>query len=88
MVSWNKLIYFLNGLWTAEPVTDYYSMLQYAHREGAEYYLSEVPSNVPLSELVTAAPPGLAFVTLYRSPDTGFSVAVYRFTALTQTGVN
>lgn len=88
MVRWSKLIYFLNGLWTAEPVADYFSLLQYAHREGAEYYLREVPPDVPLSELATTVPPGLAFATLYRSPDTGFSVAVYRFTALPQTGVN
>jgi len=88
MVRWSKLIYYLNGFWTAEPVADYFSLLQYARREGAEYYLREVPSNVPAPELAAATPPGLAFVTLYRAPDTGFSVAVYRFTAQPQTGVN
>ncbi len=81
MVPWSKLIYPLNGLWTAAPVADYPRLHAFAVRQGAEFYLEEMDGSVPV-EQIKATPPGLTFVTMYRSPQSGYTVAVYRFDPL------
>ena len=81
MVPWSKLIYHLNGLWTATPVAEYPQLHAFALSQGAEFFLVEMDSSVPV-EQIKATPPGLAFVTMYRSPQSDYTVAVYRFTPL------
>ncbi|HXE97975.1 MAG TPA: glycosyltransferase family 39 protein [Dongiaceae bacterium] len=81
MVPWSKLIYPLNGLWTAAPVAEYPRLHAFALRQGAEFYIAEMDGNVP-DEKIKSAPPGLKFVTMYRSPQSGYTVAVYRFMPL------
>ena len=78
---WAKLVYPLNGLWTAQPVAVFDKLYAYAVREGAEYLIAELDGSVVPVEEITAVPPGLTFVTMYRSPESGYTVAVYRFTA-------
>jgi hypothetical protein len=81
MVPWSKLIYPLNGLWTAAPVADYDRLHAFAMSQGAEFYLAELDGAVPV-EQIKLTPPGLQFVTMYRSPQSGYTVAVYRFVLL------
>ncbi|MGB9080382.1 MAG: glycosyltransferase family 39 protein [Desulfuromonadaceae bacterium] len=81
MVPWSKLIYPLNGLWTAAPVAEYPRLHAYAMKQGAEFYLVEMDGSVP-AERIMDVPPGLKFETMYRSPQSGYTVAVYRFTPL------
>ena len=81
MVPWSKLIYPLNGLWTAAPVAAYPQLHAFALKQGAEFYLVEMDGSVPVEQIM-GAPPGLKFVTMYRSPQSGYTVAVYRFTPL------
>lgn len=81
MVPWSKLIYPLNGLWTAAPAAEYPRLHAFALRQGAEFYLVEMDGTVPFDQ-IRAAPPGLKFETLYRSPQSGYTVAVYRFTPM------
>jgi hypothetical protein len=81
MVPWSKLIYPLNGLWTAAPVADYPRLHAYALKQGAEFYLVELDGFVPAKQ-IEETPPGLKFVTLYRATDSDYKVAVYRFTPL------
>lgn len=78
MVPWSKLIYPLNGLWTAAPVAEYNQLHAFALRQGAEFFLVETDGSVPEKQ-IEATPPGLKFVTMYRSPQSGYTVAVYRF---------
>ena len=78
MVPWSKLIYHLNGLWTAAPVADYPRLHAYALKQGAEFYLVEMDGSIPAKQ-IEEAPPGLRFVTMYRSLQSGYTVAVYRF---------
>jgi len=78
MVPWSKLIYPLNGLWTAAPVAEYNQLHAFAMQQGAEFYLAEMDGSVPEKQ-IEEAPPGLKFVTMYRSPQSGYTVAVYRF---------
>jgi hypothetical protein len=81
MVPWSKLIYHLNGLWTAAPVAEYPQLYSFAMRQRAEFYLIEMDGSVPMNQIVEA-PPGLKYVTLYRSPESNYTVAVYRFVSL------
>lgn len=81
MVPWSKLIYPLNGLWTAAPVAEYPRLHAFAESQGAEFYLVEMDGTVPV-EQIKNAPPGLNFVTMYRSPQSGYTVGVYRFVPL------
>ncbi|MBK5274032.1 MAG: glycosyltransferase family 39 protein [Desulfuromonadales bacterium] len=81
MVPWSKLIYPLNGLWTAMPVAEYPRLHAYAERQGAEYFLVEMDGSVPVKQ-IEETPPGLKYVTMYRAPQSGYTVAVYRFVPL------
>lgn len=81
MVPWSKLIYPLNGLWTAAPVAEYPRLHDFALQQGAEYFLVEMDGSVPMKQ-IKETPPGLKYVTMYRSPQSGYTVAVYRFTPL------
>ncbi len=81
MVPWSKLIYHLNGLWTAAPVADYAKLRAFALSQGAEFYVVEMNGPVSIEE-ITNVPPGLRFETVYRSPQSGYSVVVYRFTPI------
>jgi hypothetical protein len=81
MVPWSKLIYPLDGLWTAMPVAEYPQLHAFAEREGAEFLLVERDETASVEQLMEA-PPGLKYVTMYRAPQSGYTVAVYRFTPL------
>ncbi len=81
MVAWSKLIFPLNGLWTAMPVAEYPRLHAFALKQGAEFLLAEMDGSVPDKQL-EEAPPGLTYVTRYRSPQSGYTVAIYRFVPL------
>lgn len=83
MVPWSKLIYPLNGLWTATPVADYPRLYAYALQQGAEFFLVELDGVIEAKQ-IEDAPPGMKFVTLYQSPESSYKVAVYRFMPLQQ----
>lgn len=76
MVPWNKMIYYLDGIWTAQPVADYFNQLQYARRNGVEYIVVEIPADVPDAEL-QATPPGVSLAAVYRSDRINYGVAYY-----------
>jgi len=81
MVNWSKLIYPLNGLWTATPVAEYPRLHAFALSQRAEFLLLEMDGSVS-PEQIEKTPPGLKFVTMYRSDKSGYTVAVYRFVPL------
>jgi 4-amino-4-deoxy-L-arabinose transferase-like glycosyltransferase len=78
---WSKMVYPLNGLWTAMPVAEYSQLHAFAVQQGAEFLLVELDGSVPAKQ-IEETPLGLKFVTMYRSPQSGYTVAVYRFTPL------
>ena len=77
MSPWNKMIYYLDGIWTAEPVADYFSQLQYARKNGVEYIVREFFDSVTDDEL-KMAPPGISLAAVYRSQRINYGVAFYR----------
>lgn len=77
MVPWSKIIYYLDGFWTAFPVAGYPEVLAFARRHGVDYVVMELPGEYDLRE-VENAPPGMAFADLYRSATSSYAVAFYR----------
>lgn len=78
MISWNKMIYDLDGLWTAEPVADYNSKLNYAIKNRVDFYLIEF-SREDISPVdILIPPPGMSVETIYQSAETDYNVVVYR----------
>ncbi|BCS52964.1 glycosyltransferase family 39 protein [Geobacter sp. SVR] len=78
MVAWNKMIYYLNGLWTALPVADPPATYRYAVRNHVDLFVIEVHNaEVPDAGLASAAP-GFALDSVYHSEATPYRVAFFR----------
>jgi 4-amino-4-deoxy-L-arabinose transferase-like glycosyltransferase len=78
MVPWNKMIYYLDGLWTALPVAPLEEVHAYAIRNRVDLLVLEVSEPAfPDSGLASAAP-GFALDSIYHSDTTPYRVAFYR----------
>lgn len=78
MVSWNKMIYYLDGLWTALPVATPNEIYAYAIRNRVDLLVFEVTQpEIPDMELISAAP-GFALDSIYHSDSFPYRVAFYR----------
>ena len=78
MVSWNKMIYYLDGLWTALPVAAPIEINAYAIRNHVDLLVFEVTEpEIPDLELISAAP-GFALDSIYHSDSSPYRVAFYR----------
>jgi 4-amino-4-deoxy-L-arabinose transferase-like glycosyltransferase len=77
MAPWGKIIYYLDGFWTAFPVADYGKLLDYARRNGVDYLVVELVGAA--STAGPGIPPyGLELAGVYRSDRLPYSVAFYR----------
>jgi 4-amino-4-deoxy-L-arabinose transferase-like glycosyltransferase len=77
MVPWSKIVYYLDGLWTAWPVADFPQLLDYGRRNGADYLVVEMVGEESMAE--PAKPPyGLELAGLYRSDSSPYAAAFYR----------
>ena len=79
MVPWSKIVYYLNGLWTAWPVTDYPHLIDYARRNGVDYLVVELVGEGSKAE-VEKPPFGAELAGVYRSTGNPYAVAFYRLT--------
>lgn len=52
MVQWSKLAHYLNGRWTAMPVTDYYRMVWYARKNRVDYIVFETSGKGESEEII------------------------------------
>ncbi|MDH3974028.1 MAG: glycosyltransferase family 39 protein [Deltaproteobacteria bacterium] len=52
MVQWLKLTYYLDGRWTAMPVTSFSRMIEYARNKNVDYLVFEGPSDKWERELI------------------------------------
>ena len=78
MIQWSRLIYYLNGLWTQEPLTETAEIIEYARKKGVDYYVKEIfEQNISLQD-IKATPEGVQFVDLYISQDGKYKVAFYK----------
>lgn len=77
MVPWSKIVYYLDGLWTAWPVADYPQLLDYARRNEADYLVVEMVGEGSMAE-PEKPPYGLELAGLYRSDSSPYAAAFYR----------
>jgi uncharacterized membrane protein YuzA (DUF378 family) len=78
MVPWNKMIYYLDGLWVSQPITDFATLMRFAERNKVEYIVSEnATSEMSPADLINV-PPGLKVAAVYRSPRIDYTVVFYQ----------
>jgi 4-amino-4-deoxy-L-arabinose transferase-like glycosyltransferase len=76
MASWGKIVYYLNGLWTALPVADDQELLAYARRNRVDYIVLESKGKQSMAE--PGPLPGLELEARYRSSSYPYSADFYR----------
>lgn len=76
MVQWSKLAYYLNGRWTAMPVTDYYGMVWYARKNKVDYIVFETSGKGDSEDIVRdmGNMPDLKVADIYESPERSYGV--------------
>ncbi len=77
MVRWDKIVYYLDGIWTAFPVADVPQIMDYARRNKVDYIVLELDAR-PDRESLLNAPAGLRFAGLYDSDRFAYVVVFYR----------
>lgn len=78
MLQWSKLIYFLNGTWTPDPLAETADIIRFAKKNGVDFYVKEITDpNISLIDIKTP-PNGIEFVDMYESNDRTYKVAFYR----------
>ena len=80
MVSWSKIIYYLNGLWTPYPVADYGEVLAFARANRVDFIVMEIVGERYSIEQLMKTPPGIQLADLYVSTTLPYAVAFYRLT--------
>ncbi|GAC1472180.1 MAG: hypothetical protein PVSMB11_07860 [Desulfuromonadaceae bacterium] len=78
MVPWNKMIYYLDGFWTAEPIADFPNLMRFAIRNNVEYIVREVATSDMSAADLAIAPPGLRVAAVYQSPRIDYTVVFYQ----------
>jgi hypothetical protein len=79
MVPWSKIVYHLNGLWTALPVAADPDLLVWASRNKVDYIVLE--NKGERSGMEPGHIPGLEHAGRYRSASFPYSVDFYRLSA-------
>jgi 4-amino-4-deoxy-L-arabinose transferase-like glycosyltransferase len=77
MVAWIKIIYYLNGLWTALPVAWPEEVYLYALRNKVDVLVLEVPPALS-DEALSGAVPGFLLDSIYHSETSPYRVAFFR----------
>lgn len=80
MIQWSKLAYYLNGRWTAMPVTSYEGMIWYARKNRADYLVFETGGRGESEEFMREMGniPDLEVAGVYESQTTGYGVVFFR----------
>jgi 4-amino-4-deoxy-L-arabinose transferase-like glycosyltransferase len=77
MVKWSKLIYYLNGYWTAFPLASYDETLNYARAHNVEYIVFEAKTLEDMEQLNYRIP-GLELVDVLTSQNYFYKLGFYR----------
>lgn len=78
MVIWCKLVYYLNGSWTPEPVAGINETLKFAKANKVDYVVKEMIGGDYAAEEIMTPPAGLQYVGLYKSSERQYAIAYYR----------
>ena len=79
MIKWSKLAYYLNGQWTAKPVSNYAEMIWYARKHKVDYIVYEVSKKL-INEFVRSMGrmPDLEVAGIYKSPESDYGVVFFK----------
>jgi hypothetical protein len=78
MIQWSRLIYYLNGLWTPDPLAETDAILKFAKMSGVDYIVKEIfDPNMSLQDIKNT-PPGVKFTDIYVSKDGAYKVAFFQ----------
>ena len=78
MVAWNKMIYYLNGLWTPEPVAGAMEIYKFAASNHVDLFVKEVFEPGISDVDLKSGPPGFKLAQIYRSDSPDYRVAFYQ----------
>lgn len=81
MIQWSKLAYYLNGRWTAMPVTDYDRMVWYARKNRVDYLVFETSGRGESEEIVKDVAmntPELEVADVYEASTMPYGVVFFR----------
>lgn len=78
MAPWTRLPYYLPGRWIAMPDADLGGVLYYAGKNRASYLLIESNDVMTVSQLTSAAIPGLVYVGTYASSAIDYYCTIMR----------
>lgn len=80
MTQWSKLAYYLDGRWTAMPVTDYNGMVWYARKNRVDYLVFETSGRGESEEIVRVMrnTPDLEVADVYESPTMSYGAVFLR----------
>ncbi len=84
MASWSKIIYYLNGTWTAFPVASLEETLAYARKNRADYLVLEMMGETLATPELTKLIPGVTLAGVYRSSGINYAAAFYKITPETR----
>jgi len=77
MVKWSKLVYYLDGYWTALPLAPYEEILKYARDHKVEYLVFEARTTEEMDQFNYRFP-GLELVDLLSSQTYYYKIGFYR----------
>jgi len=77
MAAWSKIVYHLDGLWTALPVAGNEEVIDYARRNGVDFIVEEVVGEQNMAEPEGLAT-GLRLAAHYRSDSYPYAVNFYQ----------
>jgi hypothetical protein len=78
MVPWNKMIYYLDGLWTPLPVTTEGHLVEFALMNKVDYIIREIyTKQISKEEILGNVPFGLKINWIYLSEDKEYGVIFY-----------
>jgi hypothetical protein len=79
MIGWSKIVYYLDGIWTALPIAPLPGILSYARKHGAEFLVLET-SDAGIDERALAQIiPNATLAGVYRSTELPYIAVFYRF---------
>ena len=79
MVKWSKIVYYLDGLWTAFPLASHEEVLRYARQHKVDYIVLEITDPREM-ETVYYRQPGVELVEVFKPQEYEYMLAFYRLT--------
>jgi hypothetical protein len=77
MVKWSKLVYYLDGYWTALPIASFHEIHKYAKAHQVDYVVFQARTAEEM-DLINHPLPGFKLVETIASQEYYYKLAFYR----------